>query len=133
MAKARARTSLSFMAIPLIQEIPNAHNSMSGPLFADIERAHSIESIRKLKHLGIGQCLARIAVTGLPVLLHGAPGELEILGDAFIGAGRDKSNARCCRPYRQLHPAVARGGDMFESDPKEIIYSSRSHCVFESK
>src|SRR5262249_50516055 len=60
-------------------------------------------------------------------------GELEILGDAFIGAGRDKSNARCCRPYRQLHPAVARGGDMFESDPKEIIYSSRSRCVFESK
>src|SRR5262249_13908948 len=69
----------------------------------------------------------------LPVLFRAAPGELEILGDAFIGAGRDKSNARCCRPYRQLHPAVARGGDMFESNPKEIIYSSRSHCGFESK
>ena len=30
------------------------HNSMSGPLFADVERTHPFEPIRKLKHLGIG-------------------------------------------------------------------------------
>ena len=64
-----------------------ARNSMSGPLFADIERAHPFEPIRKLKHLGIGQRLPCIVVAGLPVLLHGAPGELKILGDAFIGSG----------------------------------------------
>jgi len=60
---------------------------MSGQLFADVERAHPFEPIRKHEHFGIGQGLARIAVTGLPVLLHGAPGELKILGDAFIGPG----------------------------------------------
>ena len=59
-------------------------NSTSGPLSADIERAHPFEPIRKHKHFRIGQCLARIAVTGLPVLLHGAPRELKILGDTFI-------------------------------------------------
>src|SRR5215468_7432160 len=62
-----------------------ADNSMSGPLLADVECTHPFKPIRKLKHLGIGQGLARIAVTGLPVLLHGAPRELKILGDAFIG------------------------------------------------
>jgi len=60
---------------------------MSGPRFADIERAYPFEAIRKLKHFGVGQGLARIAVAGPPVFLHGAPGELEILGDAFIRPG----------------------------------------------
>src|SRR6516165_8134567 len=91
MAKARARTSLSFMAVPLVyteQELLGlADNSMSGPLFADIKRAHPFEPIRKLKHLGIGQRLPCIVVAGLPVLLHGAPRELKILSDAFIRPG----------------------------------------------
>src|SRR6516164_11427076 len=60
---------------------------MSAPELAAIERAHPFEPIRKLKHFGIGQGLACIAVTGLPVLLHGAPRELKILGDTFIGPG----------------------------------------------
>ena len=60
---------------------------MSAPELAAIERAHPFQPIGKLKHFGIGQCFASIAVTGLPVLFHAAPGELEILGDAFIGLG----------------------------------------------
>jgi hypothetical protein len=59
--------------------------SISASLLAAIERAHPVQPIRKLKHLGIGQGLPCIAVAGLPVLLRGAPGELKILGDAFIG------------------------------------------------
>src|SRR5215469_188861 len=88
MAKARDRTSLSFMTIPLANNVAGfADTSMSALLLAAIERAHPLDPIRKLKHFGIGQCPARVPVTGLPVLLHGAPGELKILGDAFIGPG----------------------------------------------
>jgi hypothetical protein len=87
MAKARARTSRSFMAVPLVNTKQARRQFDVRPLFADIERTHPFEPIGKLKHFGIGQRLARIAVTGLPVLLHGAPGELKILGDAFIGPG----------------------------------------------
>ena len=66
-----------------------AHNSMLGPLFADIERAHPFEPIRKHKHFGIGQCLVRIA---LARLLEQVPEELRNGQDGrlLLGEADDK-------------------------------------------
>src|SRR5262249_47584173 len=90
MAKTRARTSLSFMTNAPTQRCQKAElsdNLISAPLLAAIERAPPLEPIRKLKHLGIGQAPPCIVVTSLPMLLHGAPRELKILGNALVGPG----------------------------------------------
>ena len=58
---------------------------MSVLVLAVIERTHAFQPIRKPKHFGIGLGLLCIVVTGLPMLLHRAPGEFKILGDAFVG------------------------------------------------
>src|SRR5690349_3185369 len=54
---------------------------------AQIESADPNQPIRQFEYLWISQRLPRIVVPGLPMLLHGASREFEILGDAFIGAG----------------------------------------------
>src|SRR5207248_3467937 len=52
-----------------------------------VERAHAFEPVRKLEHLGIAKRAHGVVIAALPVLLHGAAGEFEILGDAFVLLG----------------------------------------------
>ncbi len=54
---------------------------------AGIECAYAFEPVRQLQYLWIRQRLASIAVPGLPMLDHCAPGKLEILGNAFVAFG----------------------------------------------
>src|SRR5437763_15151980 len=52
-----------------------------------VERAHAFEPVRKLEHLGIAKRAHGVVIAALPVLLHGAAGEFDNLGDAFVLLG----------------------------------------------
>src|SRR5262249_52990332 len=51
---------------------------------AVIERADALQPVRGLEYFPMVQALDRVAVSGEPVLLHGPPGELVVLGAALI-------------------------------------------------
>src|ERR1700688_3700500 len=51
---------------------------------ADVARAYTFAPVGQFQNVRVGQGLARIAVAGAPVFLHGAPGKFIVFGDAFI-------------------------------------------------
>src|SRR5262249_53263328 len=59
----------------------------SAILCGEIEGKDPIHSVWALQHLRIAKRANRIAVAGLPVFLHRAPGKLVILGGTFIILG----------------------------------------------
>src|SRR5262252_7073706 len=90
MAKALARTSASFIwsvssLLPKCVYVKSC--GRSAILLREIEGEDPIRSVRPLQHLRMAKRANRIAVAGLPVLLHRAAGELVILGGTFVVLG----------------------------------------------